>query len=289
MKIILVGYGNVGKELRRVLGERGISTNFIVRSTGIYGAGDLKMDERKNFPAYVDEQSAVFIAMPSRGNGDEVAPYYAAGLDKKCLVITCEKAYLANHWEFIKRHEGKTGYSATVGGNAGILNAIADFKSEIVEIRAVVNGTLNYVIEKLARGDNKNEVCAEAVAAGFAEPGASGFDELIALELQDVLYKTAILANHSHLYEKTIRPVDIRIQPFKKNAQCAVVLTRQGIRAGFLELDDTAWFPAGANNVLYINNEKIVEGPGAGAAPTAERMFKDYQDLIDKQKSPTVR
>lgn len=280
MKAILVGYGNVGKELQHVLSKQGILTDFIVRNTGIYDSSNLKVDEKENISKYLDDQSVVFISTPSQGNGEEVSNYYTNAFSKHCLVITCEKAFIANHWQLVNGHRGRIKYSATVGGDSGILNAISDYKEEILEIKAVINGTLNYISDKLSQGYGKGEVYKQVVESGFAEPGSKNFEEVIKTELQDVLYKTLILANHSQLYKEIISPKDVAIQPYKDNFRCAVVLNTQGIRSGFVELNDTSWFPQGVNNTLYINGRKIVEGLGAGGAITAERMFKDYRDLI---------
>jgi len=262
-KLILVGYGNVGKELEKVLDENGIAVDLIVRS-----------DNTDAYAENVDDESAVFISVPSKGDGSEMLHYYTDALERGACVITCEKAVLAHHWELVKKYQGNIRYSATVGGDSGILPAISGFSGEIQEIRAVVNGTLNYIAQELSKGTDEGEVFIDVIKKGFAEPGARDFEGLIQSELKDVAYKTVILASHSGLCEGLV-PNDISIQSCREQSGYVVVI-RKGKADVELISFDTNWFPKGENNALYINGEKIVEGPGAGGRATAERMFKDF-------------
>ncbi len=267
MKIILIGYGNVGKELERVIKEHSLSVENIVRSDGI-----------SNFENLVDEDTVVFISTPSKGTGELSANYYLSSLQKGATVITCEKAFPANHWEVVTKYPKQIKYSATVGGGSGILNALRGYQGEIKEIQAVINGTLNYIGNRSAEGISEEEIYKEVIDKGFAEPGASNFKEVVAGELKDVQYKTTILANHSKLYQKIISVDDVVLTPYSEGFRCSVTLSRDGIRGGFIPASGIFQFPAGVNNCLYINGHKIVEGLGAGARATAERMFKDFEE-----------
>lgn len=279
MKIILVGYGNVGKEIKNVLDKNKIVTNLIVRSNGIFNLNNIKIDEIENLPNYFDSETYVFISIPSKTDGKEASPYYLNALRNGTKIITCEKAFLANHWNKIEKNIKQIKYSATVGGNSGILNAITSHEGNITEIKAIVNGTLNYIGDKLDNGLSEENIYDEVTLTGFAEPGSKNIKEVIENELNDVLYKVSILANHSRLYKKIIKPKNIILHKNKGNQRCCVILNSKSIKAGFLDIEDRTWFSKGVNNTLYINSKKIVEGPGAGAYVTAERMFKDFEEL----------
>jgi homoserine dehydrogenase len=274
MKVILIGYGTVGKEVEKILHENNIPVTSIIRSKDVLD---------KNF---LDAETFIFICAPSKGSGKEIAHYYLDAFEMGSKIITCEKAFLANHWDQIKTHKHHIRYSASVGGNSGILNAISEQKGNIREIKAVVNGTLNYLGEKISSGMKHEDIYQEVVSKGFAEPGAKNLKEVIEAELNDVVYKTIILANHSGLYSRTIKKEDVRLFPYKENLRCLVMLNKNEIKAGFFE-DKSVDFPSGANNILYINGIKSAEGAGAGGRTTAERMFKDFQDL-SKNKIPTL-
>ena len=103
---------------------------------------------------------------------------------------------------------------------------------------------------------------------------------MIKNELQDVVYKTVILANHSSLCDKIISPIDIEIEPYKNTGRCAVIIKKNFIKAGFQNFKDSFWFPSGVNNVLSINGIKVAEGLGSGGKITARKMFKDYLELL---------
>ncbi len=283
MNITLIGYGNVGKEIAAVLKENNIPVDYIIRSNGVYDSKGL-IDAKENFAKYIDSDSFVFISVPSRNNGEEVSGYYIKCLEKSARIITCEKAFIANHWGAVQKFKNHIKYSATVGGDSGILDAISGYEGELREIKAVVNGTLNYISNRLADGLDKNAIYKEVMEKGFAEPDSRNFNEAIENELKDVAYKTAILANYSGFYKNILMPEDIKLEKYKDSLRCFVLLSRENIRAGFMKAEDASWFPKGANNVLYINNEKMAEGAGAGGRITAERMFKDFKKLTNSQQ-----
>jgi homoserine dehydrogenase len=270
MNIILIGHGTVGKEVERVLHQHDISITSIIRSKDAIDVHTLNSD------------TYLFICVPSVGKGELVAHYYQDAFERGAKIITCEKAYLAYNWDVAKTHANQIEYSATVGGDSGILDAVALNKGSIIDIRAVVNGTLNYIGEKNAQGITSDEIYSEVTAKGFAEPGATNLEEVIQAELKDVLYKTIILANHSGLYDRVIGEKDVEVFQYGKyseqdtqHSRCSVHLSKDVLRAGFIESGNIV-FPTDANNALYINGAKIVEGPGAGGRITAERMYKDF-------------
>ncbi|MDO8514143.1 MAG: hypothetical protein Q7S50_01205 [bacterium] len=279
MKVVLIGYGNVGKEIEKVLLENNISVELIVKSSGIYSKHS-KIDTNDNFANYLDAESELLISVPSRGDGSEMLDYYLKPLEIGACIVTCEKAVLAHHWGLVQKFRGQIRYSATVGGNSGILPAVSNYQGKIEEIKAVINGTLNYMSDAFANKRKESDIFRDVMTFGFTDPGSNSLQDVFQNELRDISYKTAILANHSNLYDK-ITPNDLSIEPYRDNTRCAVILNKQRITAGFLAFEDTSWFPTGVNNCLYVNGVKVAEGPGAGGRITAERMFKDLQELQD--------
>lgn len=279
MKTILIGYGNVWKTLHEVLGENGIEVDLIVRQSGIFSSNGEKIDIIDNFDIHVDKYTVAYISLPSSANAAQHLPYYLNVLEKGGSVITCEKSVLAHYWHILKPYRNRLWYSATVGGNSGILSELHRYAWKIHDIKAVINGTLNIISEQSALGNTEEELYELVTKWGFAEPGAKNFQEVINLEMKDVLYKAVIFANHSWLYHDVVTLSDIIVEPFKSWARCMLVADKHHIRAWFMYDDDTSWFPTGVNNVLLINGQKIVEWPGAGARATALRMYVDGQHL----------
>lgn len=279
MKTILIGYGNVGKALHQVLWEHDIEVDMIVRQPGIFSSNAEKIDTIDNFDSHVDRYTVAYISVPSAPDASKHLSYYMSVLEKGGSVITCEKSVLAHYWHILKPYRNRLWYSATVGGNSGILPELHRYEGKIHDIKAVINGTLNIISEQSVLGKTEEELYELVTMWGFAEPGAKNFKEVIDLEMQDVLYKAVIFANHSWLYHDVVTLSDIIVEPFKSWARCMLVADKHHIRAGFMYDDNTSWFPTGVNNTLLINGQKIIEWPGAGARATAERMYVDGEHL----------
>jgi hypothetical protein len=66
---------------------------------------------------------------------------------------------------------GRLLHSAAVGGGAPVLETVADARErgDVVAVDGILNGTVNYILERLGRGAGFREALAEARLAGFAE------------------------------------------------------------------------------------------------------------------------
>ncbi len=292
MKVILIGHGNVGKHIEEVLAEHQVGVDLIVKSTGVYAAGK-KILDNNDFRQHVGDDTVVFISVPSVGDGAAMLHYYTDSLERGARVVTCEKAVLANHWNLVDDYRKQLRYSATVGGDSGILPAINAFNGEVHELRAILNGTLNYIADAFAEGATEETVFKEVVEKGYTDPGPHNLQDVFVSELKDVGYKAAILANHAGFYEHILTPADVALMPYTEGARCAVVATREKLTAGFQRFEDASWFSHGVTNCLYINGEKVAEGAGAGGRITAERMFKDFRSFNEpgetKPRQPQPR
>ncbi len=94
----------------------------------------------------------------------------AQGLD----VVTANKTLLASNPEYVVGSESlatRLACSASVGGAVPVLERLSHLtrRSEIEEIEGVLNGTCNYVLDKLSEGYRFSEAIEEAQAQGFAE------------------------------------------------------------------------------------------------------------------------
>ncbi len=276
MKAIIFGAGNIGSALEKRLKKEGIDILCIVRSSGTF---DSNLNQLKDWKDFVHEADVAFICIPSKGNGNKAFEYEQFILDKGKAVIVCEKASIAHYWNKLKNFN-KFKYTASVGGGTKMLKEISKYKPEdIKEIKAVVNGTLNYISSELKNGKDKDQITQEVLEKGYAEPGASNFNEIIAGEINDVLLKTIIMANHSGLFDKVIGIEDIKVAPFDPSKRCIVKMDKNTIQAGFIEDTNAEWLPDSVNNILYINGGKKAYGPGAGAEATVDSMIDDLKSL----------
>ena len=114
-----------------------------------------------------------------------------AGLD----VVSANKQALAADLAGLRRLAQQRGarllYSAAVGGGAPVIETVraARASGEVLAVEAVLNGTVNFVIDKLAGGASFDDALAQARAAGFAEEDPSSD-----LEGRDAAAKLRILA-----------------------------------------------------------------------------------------------
>lgn len=277
---ILFGFGNIGKVLAEQIPKEKINLKYIVNTKGIFDSNLIKQGDLEDWKKFADDIQIVFITIPTIGDGARAFEYEKYFLEKNIPVITCEKASIANHFEELKKYKNIFKFTASVGGGTQMLRKIFEYKNKIFEIKAVVNGTLNFVGSNLKKEIPKEEIVKEILEKGFAEPGANTFPEIVEGELNDVRLKTVILANGSGIFEKIIHPEDIEIEKRNLSKRCIVKISKEKIEAGFLEDNSSEWLPDGVNNVLCVNGEKLCEGPGAGAVATVESMIEDLKSLI---------
>ncbi|MDB5204252.1 MAG: homoserine dehydrogenase [Candidatus Taylorbacteria bacterium] len=277
---ILFGFGNIGKVLAEQIPKEKIDLKYIVNSKGVFDSSLSKQGDLSDWKIFANDIGIVFITIPTVSDGAKALEYASFFLEKDIPVVTCEKASIANHFEYFKKHENIFKFTASVGGGTKMLERLSKFDGEVFEIKGIVNGTLNFIGDSLKKGINKNEIVKEILEKGFAEPGANTFEEIIEGELNDIRLKTVILANSSGMFEKIIGPQDIKIARKDLAKRCIVKISKEKIEAGFLEDNDAEWLPDGVNNVLYINTKKVCFGPGAGAVATVESMLGDLKSLI---------
>lgn len=277
---IIFGAGNIGSALIQRLGKENLNVKYIVRSNGIFDLDSNKIAGQKDWKKFISETDLAFICIPTTGEGEQAFEYEMAFLEKDKPVITCEKASIARNWDTLRKYKNIFKYTASVGGGTKMLREISKYSpDDIQEIKAVVNGTLNYIGDSLKSGKTKEQIVKEVLEKGFAEPGANTFEEIIKGEMRDVILKTIIISNHSGIFDRTIEAKDIEILPFQDGKRCVVFVGRERIQAGFSEDNNSDWLPEGVNNILYINGEEKVFGRGAGAEATVSSMIDDLNSI----------
>lgn len=279
-RAILFGYGNIGKVLGSKLSEENISLQYIVTSKGIFNSELVKQGDLSDWKNFANEIDVAFITIPTTGEGEIAFEYEKFFLEKNIPVVTCEKASVAYNFEYLKKFKNFFKYNASVGGGTRMLQKILEYKKEnIKEIKGVMNGTLNFIGDSLKKGKERDQIVKEILEKGFAEPGATNFEEIIKGEVNDVKLKTTIIANMSGLFSKVMKPEDLAFNMADPAKRCIVKMNERGIEVGFLEENDNDWLPDGVNNVLYVNGEKQCEGPGAGRDATVGSMIADLKSL----------
>ena len=187
-------------------------------------------------------------------------------------------------------------YSASVGGGSPFLETISRVRTEsgndqiISAVEGVINGTSNYVLDRVLQGLSLDAALAEARRLGFAEP-----DSLADLDGTDVLAKLKLVADLAFpdltLSKVAIEPITedrLIIKPGTLQRYVALVeRSHEGLKASIrLELLSLDHFLAGARgerNRLQITLDEgqlvQVDGKGAGPWPTSEALLADLFDV----------
>jgi homoserine dehydrogenase len=181
-------------------------------------------------------------------------------------------------------------YSAAVGGGAPLVETVrrARAEGELTALEGVLNGTVNFVLERLFAGESLDAALTAARAAGLAEEDPSAD-----LDGHDAAAKLQILAFEAfglRLDPAAIarQPLDAEVAaraartPLKQVARA--VLTPEGLRAAVGFQADSAFLDLRCDrNALSLTARDgrtfSARGRGAGRWPTTESVLADLVDL----------
>ena len=182
-------------------------------------------------------------------------------------------------------------YSASVGGGAPLIETMrrARRHGAVMRIEAVLNGTCNFILNRLAEGQGFEAALNAARATGFAEVDPSA--DLTGL---DAATKLVILCHEAlpgrHALEaatcETLKP-DNALPPGRVR-QLAQMNVRTGqISVALCTVDGDPLFaelPDEWNAVRVTTDDGRIftaRGRGAGRTPTAESVWADLTDLAE--------
>lgn len=225
--------------------------------------------------------------------GDALARALALGRH----VVTANKAVVAARGVELRALAERAGrrfsFSAAVGGVVPVIERLRGLRGLVTRVEGVLNGTSNFVLDRLAAGSSLEEAVAEAKHLGYAE--ADPADDLSGL---DVARKLAVIANEA--FGVTLDPERI-----PRPGARALAALRAGESGGPVKL--VGWLEAteagcearvelarvaashpfarcrGASNSVIITLRGGVviglNGRGAGRWPTAESVMGDLLEL----------
>ncbi|MFU8822258.1 MAG: homoserine dehydrogenase, partial [Gammaproteobacteria bacterium] len=216
-------------------------------------------------------------------------------------VVTANKPVVAEHGPLLEalaaRHGRRLAYSASVGGSLPALELAraAAAAGQPRALEGVLNGTCNYILDRVAAGAAFDEALAEAQRLGYAEA-----DPAQDLSGDDAAAKLRILARAAfgaELGREAVRVAGIAglDDAGVRDGAADGVATRlvAGCRLGGNVLESEVGprrVPAsgalaqvrGEWNLLRIELEDgaevVARGKGAGRWPTAEAVFADIMD-----------
>lgn len=207
-KIALLGLGNVGKGVWKILLENGEEirkrsgynveiAKILVRDASKPRAVEVP-DEviTTNFEDILNDDS-IKIVVEVMGGIEPAKEYMMKAMSKKKHIVTANKMLLANHGDEIFQKADDEGvmfnYEASVAGGIPIIQGINEAltANKIRTLYGIINGTTNFILSKMElEGSKFEEVLKEAQDMGYAEA-----DPTSDIEGYDAQYKLAILAS----------------------------------------------------------------------------------------------
>jgi homoserine dehydrogenase len=213
-------------------------------------------------------------------------------------VVTANKEVIAKHGreliELAYANQVNLYYEASVGGGIPVISVLRHdlIANDLTRIRAIINGTTNFILTDMERGRDYVEALREAQRLGYAEADPRNDVEGI-----DAAYKLAILSTLA--FRTNVRPEQVehagitrlRAVDFRHAASMGYVIKllasaeigangiEASVRPTMIPTDHHLANVKGVYNAVLIDGEEIdtfmLYGRGAGARPTASAVVAD--------------
>jgi homoserine dehydrogenase len=322
LRIGLLGLGIVGSAVAHALIEKGdVYIRRVGRRLELRRALIHDPSKPRTIPAElltfdaasILDDPEVDLVVEVIGGEQPAHDYIVRALRSGKHVVTANKEVMAKHGPEILAIAAESGteisFEASVGGGIPV---IGPFKldliaNEIREVRAIINGTTNYILTRMANeGSTFAVALAEAQELGYAEADPRNDVEGI-----DAAYKLAILGSlafHTAIrpdsvYHEGIRdltPADFRYARELGYAikLLAVARAEDGavearVHPALLTEADMLAKVDGVFNAVAVEGDLVGRmlfyGRGAGAGPTSSAVVADIIDLAQRSATGQVR
>lgn len=344
-----VGVGTVGKNLLEKIerqSERLLKTEHLsIRLAGLANSRQMIFNDRgleldsavdllqEASPGSIDQfvdqiiannhSNSVFVDCTA---SELVAEQYQKLLENNISVVTANKIAGSSdfsRYEKLKKTAREKGvkylFETNVGAGLPIINTINSMVQSgdrILQLEAVLSGTLNYIVNNVSTDKPLSKVVLEAKEKGYSEP-----DPRIDLKGTDVLRKLLILARESdyaleeqhveiepfipadffndesvETFIERLKSFDAKFEEIRRNAEnngkvlrYAASLKGGKAQVGFIEVDQEHAFYnlADSNNKVilrsdyYYDHPMEIKGYGAGADVTAAGVFADIIKVVN--------
>ncbi len=305
LKVALLGFGTVGEGVYAHLQRH----QHLFEISGIL-VRDADKERQHGAPAHLISTDAgeVFAHRPDIvvemiGGIDAADAFIQNGFFGGADVVSANKAVVAANFDDLHKAATRAGrelrYSAAVGGGVPMLEALDQVREDggVSSVQGVINGTANFILDRLAENCPFDQAVREAQEKGFAEADPSAD-----LDGDDAAAKLCLMARHG--FKVNLRVNQIKKESLRdlgaeriKAAQSEGKVIRQvseirrnakgelsaSITLQTLPRDHYLAAAKGEQNRLMIKaqNGKDVQlrGKGAGRWPTAEAVMADVLDI----------
>jgi homoserine dehydrogenase len=315
LRIGLLGLGVVGSAVANALIEKG---DFLARRIGrplevkrvlVRDPAKARPIDRALLtlnPEDILDDPSLDLVVELMGSENPAHDYIVRALRAGKHVVTANKEVMAKHGPEIlaiaAEHGVHISFEASVGGGIPV---IGPFKldllaNEIQEVRAIINGTTNYILTRMAAdGADFASALAEAQQLGYAEADPRNDVEGI-----DAAYKLAILG--SLAFHTVARPSDVYYEgitaltpaDFRYARELgytikllAIARAREGglelrVHPAFIHETEVLARVDGVFNAVAVTGDLVgpilFYGMGAGAGPTSSAVVADIIELAQR-------
>jgi homoserine dehydrogenase len=317
LRIGLIGLGTVGSQVadrllnwreqlrRRTSGVDLVLERVLVRDLEKKRAVQVPAGLLTADPSAVLDDPRIDVVVELAGGEEPARSFIERALRNRKHVVTANKMVLASHGPELLELAGEMNvdvyFEAAVGGGIPLISTfkVDLLANEIERVIAVINGTTNYVLGRMANGGLELPAAvAEAQAAGYAEADPSQD-----LGGYDAAYKLAILASIAFgarvhpdvVYREGIESVHAVDFRYARELGYELKLVASAAREPSSGRIEARVHPAlvphghplaaveGAANAVYIEGDLVgqvlLQGQGAGGRPTASSVVGDLIEL----------
>ena len=312
--VALLGYGTVGAAVNRLLSE---GADDIERATGhrvrVVRALVRDTDRERSFPAAdgvlttdfdeIANDPSIAVVAEVMGGVDETGEYVLRLLRAGKPVVSANKQLVARRGDELFDAASEAGvqlrFEASVCAAIPVIKVLREalVVTNVHRILGIVNGTTNFMLTQMERGDDYDAALAEAQRLGYAEA-----DPTEDVNGADAAAKMAILATVA--FGSRVRLDDVQYDGIERIRLAHVQAARDlgmavrligsatlvddavdvRVEPAFVALEHPLAAVDGPFNAVMLQGDAIreitLEGPGAGGLATASAVVADMVSVI---------
>ena len=321
MKLALIGYGNVGRALARLLKKQRREFPFTV--TGIHTLRHGTAVDPKGLPldpefgarapsieAFLDcarADAAVELTTLNPATGEPAISHIRAAFARRMHVVTANKGPIAHAYAALRDEAAEAGaqfrFESTVMDGAPVFNLWRHTMPavKVLGFTGVLNSTTRIVIETMEQGGSFEDGLARARSLGITEADGA-FD----VEGWDSAAKTAALANV--LMDARTTPLEVstrgiakltpeRVQEMARDGKTVRLVSRASktaagvslrVRAVVMDRNDMLACTPGTSNLILFHTDLMgtfgTVSIDPGVEQTAYGVFSDLAGLLGEKR-----
>ncbi|MEO0478760.1 MAG: hypothetical protein AAF196_04710 [Planctomycetota bacterium] len=290
LRVAVLGCGAVGRELVRQC----VETDFGIEPVVVAVRDSTKSRPDVPHELLTTDLDQLFAAQPDvlvevAGGLTDARIAVESALGRGLDVVTANKALIAEHGGSLTELSGRLRCGAAVGGGVPMLETVRRLRGHgIRRLRGVLNGTSNFVLDRIGRGLDPAKALAEARAEGLCEANPSlDLDGTDAAQKLRILVREATGENAETRQIEALDPQSASARSNGKGRAIRQVAEWQGrelrVRLESVPESDPLYRLPSTQNRLLIELQDgtvtTVDGEGAGPEPTVRALVQDLCEL----------